>query len=261
MSELRLQQRAFRLAVVTDDTAVELFACGSSDPQRRLQIYRHAYRSRLTDALAANYPALVRALGDEAFAGLAAQYIDARPSCKPSIRWFGDALDDFVGQHDVLPHPALRDLLRLEWAICCAFDAADAQLAMRDEFAQLAPAAWPALRLPLHPSASLLDLEWNVEPLWQALTRDAEAGVERAVPEPAAQRHSLVVWREGLVPKWRSLDSVEALCLRAIQRGETFADLCGMVVQEIDAESAPARVVGWLQRWLADGLIARDQPG
>lgn len=261
MSELRLQQQAFRLAVVTDDPAVELFAAGASNPQRRLQIYRHAYRSRLIGALAANFPALVRALGDEAFAELALEYIEARPSRKPSIRWFGDALEAFVEQRDLLPYPALRDLLRLEWAICGAFDAADAPLATRDDLVQLAPEAWPALRLALHPSATLLDLEWAVEPLWQALTRDAEAGVEQALPEPVAHRHSSVVWREGLVPKWRSLDSVEALCLRAVQRGETFSDLCAVAAQRMDAQSAPDGVVGWLQRWLADGLVAGDQAG
>ena len=255
---LRLQQQAFRLAVVRGDAADELFAAGMIDPARRLRIYRHAYRSRLTDALAANYPALARALGDEAFSELATRYIDARPSCKPSIRWFGDTLDEFVGQHEALSHPALRDLLRLEWAICCAFDAADAPLATREHFAHLAPEAWPTLQLKLHPSASPLDLAWNVEPTWLALTRDAEAGLEQALPEPVEHRHAVVVWREGLTPKWRSLDAAEAKCLRALQRAETFAELCAIAAQQIDPECAPVRVVGWLQRWLADGLIARD---
>lgn len=258
MTELRRQQQAFRLAVVADGAAAGLFSAGRSDPLRRLQIYRHAYRSRLTDALAANYPALARALGDEAFAELAAQYIDARPSRKSSIRWFGDALEDYVDQHAVLSHPALRDLLRLEWAICCAFDAADAPLATRDELARRAPETWPALRFELHPSVSLLHLDWNVEPIWQALTRDAEAGVERVLPEPVEHRHSLVIWREGLTPKWRSLEASEAECLRALPRRETFAELCGIAAQRIDAERAPAVVVGWLQGWLANGLIARD---
>lgn len=261
MNPLRRLQQAFSRAVVSGEPAVELFAAGASDPLRRLQIYRHAYRSRLTEALAANYPALARALGDQAFAELAAQYIDARPSRNPSIRWFGDALDDYVGQHDVLPHPALRDLLRLEWAICLAFDAADAALATRDDFAQLAPEAWPALRLRLQPSASLLELEWTVEPTWQALVRDAEAGLERALPEPVAHRHALLVWREGLAPKWRSLGAAEGLCLRAVQRSATFAELCAATGEQMDGQLAPACVAGWLQRWLADGLLVRDQPG
>ncbi|HNH12398.1 MAG TPA: DNA-binding domain-containing protein, partial [Rhodocyclaceae bacterium] len=116
MAALRQQQQAFRGAVV-DVPDTTLFAQGASDPARRLDIYRHAYRSRLTEALAANYPVLARALGDEAFAQLALQYIDARPSRHASIRWFGDQLGAFCDEHpDALPHPALRDLIKLEWA-------------------------------------------------------------------------------------------------------------------------------------------------
>lgn len=257
MTALRQQQQAFRGAIVAEpDTA--LFARGASDPARRLDIYRHAYRSRLAEALAANYPVLARALGDDAFAGLAAQYIDARPSHHASIRWFGDQLGAFCDETaDVLPHPALRDLVKLEWAVCSAFDAADAPLATRDELMQLAPDAWPALRLKFHPSVALLELAWGVEPIWQALSRDMEAGVERDVPEPQQNAHAIVVWRQALTPKWRSLDATEARCLAAALRGDTFAQWCDVAAAQLDPASAPPAVVGWLQVWLTDGLIAR----
>jgi len=258
MAALRQQQQAFRGAVV-DEPDTTLFAHGASDPARRLEIYRHAYRSRLTEALAANYPVLARALGDEAFAQLALQYIDARPSRHASIRWFGDELGNFCDEHpDALPHPALRDLIKLEWAICSAFDAADALLATRNDLMQLAPDAWPALRLDFHPSVALLELAWGVEPIWQALSRDMEAGVEREVPEPQAHAHAIVVWRQGLTPKWRSLDATESLCLAAAIRGEAFAQWCDLAAARLDPASAPAAVVGWLQGWLQDGLIARN---
>jgi hypothetical protein len=262
MSALRSQQQAFRRAVV-DEPATDLFAAGSSDPQRRLEIYRHAYRSRLTDALAANYPVLARALGDQAFARLALQYIDARPSRHASIRWFGDQLGAFCDEcgelrGDLLPHPALRDLIRLEWAICGAFDAADAPLATRADLMPLAPAAWPALRLRFHPSVEMLELGWCVEPIWQALSRDIDDGLERDVPEPRANRHAIVVWRQQLTPKWRSLDAVEAVCLAAALRGERFGQCCELAANRLADFDAPAAMAGWLQGWLAEGLIARD---
>ncbi len=257
MAALRQQQQAFRGAVV-DVPDTTLFAQGASDPARRLDIYRHAYRSRLTEALAANYPVLARALGDEAFAQLALQYIDARPSRHASIRWFGDQLGAFCDEHpDALPHPALRDLIKLEWAICSAFDAADAPLATRDDLLQRAPDAWPALRLEFHPAVALLELAWGVEPIWQALSRDMEAGVEREVPEPQEHAHAIVVWRQALTPKWRSLDATEARCLAAALRGDNFAQWCDLAAARIASADAPAAVVGWLQNWLADGLVAR----
>lgn len=254
---LQAQQQAFRRAVVAEPHTA-LFAAGTVEPRRGLEVYRHAYRSRLTEALAANYPALARAMGDESFAGLAQRYIDARPSRHASIRWFGDRLAAFCEEcGDVLPHPALHDLVRLEWAICCAFDAADAPLAAADDLSKHAPDAWPRLRLRFHPSVSLLDLAWAVEPIWQALSRDIDEGVEREVPEPQPNIHSIVVWRQQLTPKWRSLDSVEAACLGGALRGEGFAQWCALAAGRLGEAAAPT-VVGWLRGWLADGLIARD---
>lgn len=268
MKALRSQQQAFRRAVVAGPDpdpgrGFALFAKGAADTARRLEIYRHAYRSRLSDALAANYPVLARALGDEAFEGLARRYIDARPSRHASIRWFGDELGEFCDQAggqegaDPLPHPALRDLIRLEWAICSAFDAADVPLATRDELIGLATEDWPALRLRFHPSVALLDLEWGVEPIWQALSNDIDQGVEREVPEPHRHRHDIVVWRQALTPKWRSLDGVEAACLAAALRGASFAQWCELAAAQLEDGAAPA-AAGWLQGWLADGLIARS---
>jgi hypothetical protein len=50
---VRLAQPARRIVSLAPHITETLFAAGAGDPQRRLQIYRHAYRSRLTDALAA----------------------------------------------------------------------------------------------------------------------------------------------------------------------------------------------------------------
>ncbi|WP_163367521.1 HvfC/BufC N-terminal domain-containing protein, partial [Klebsiella aerogenes] len=81
-----------------------------------LQVYRHAYRARLAEALADNYTVLARALGDEAFDALAQAYLAAHPSRHPSIRWFGAALADFmaVAGDELVPHPGLVDLARMD---------------------------------------------------------------------------------------------------------------------------------------------------
>lgn len=262
MSSLRWQQQAFQRAVVGEpdlDADQALFAAGACDPARRLEIYRQAYRSRLTEALAANYPVLARALGDQSFAELARQYIAARPSRHASIRWFGDRLGAYCDESEgALPHPALRDLISLEWAICSAFDAADAELATREHLLSLAAEDWPALRLRFHPSVAVLELGWGVEPIWQALSRDLDEGIEHQVPQPRSHNHAIVVWRQELTPKWRSLDQVEAVCLAAALRGDDFSRWCELAAAQLDAVAAPAAVVGWLQRWLAEGLIARN---
>ena len=65
----------------------------------RLRIYADAYRLRLTDALAHNYPCLQQLLGAEAFAALAQRYLDEHPSTSVSVRWFGHQLAAELSSH------------------------------------------------------------------------------------------------------------------------------------------------------------------
>src|SRR5579862_3161955 len=66
----------------------------------RLQIYSNAYRFRLIEALASNYPVLQKYLGADSFQELAIQYIDEHPSTFRSIRWFGNQLENFLREHN-----------------------------------------------------------------------------------------------------------------------------------------------------------------
>jgi len=52
--------------------------------------------TRLVEALQTNYPALLRLIGEHDFAQLASQYIAAHDSRHFSIRYYGDALAEFL---------------------------------------------------------------------------------------------------------------------------------------------------------------------
>lgn len=254
-STLAGQQRAFCRALIDSEFPRSLFAEGAKGSRpKRLGIYQGAYRGRLAEALRANYPMLHLVLGDEDFARLAGDFIASCPSRRPSIRWFGERLEEYLTERqDLLPHPALLDLVRLEWALCLAFDAADLQILTPKDLAGLAAEDWPRLRLELHPSASLVDLKWEVEPIWQALKADANAQTS----PPAELDHVIVVWRKDLSPHWRSVSAMEALCLLAIGDGRDFAFLCEGAAQFVGSEQAAAEVVGLLQLWLADRLLVK----
>jgi hypothetical protein len=249
---LARQQQALRRAIVGDapDTADALLRDGAP----LLPVYRHAYRARLAAALRDNHDTLARAMGDEAFDTLASAYVDACPSRTPSIRWFGAGLADFMAAHEPLvPHPAFIDLARMDWALRGAFDAPDAPLLSAQDLSALAPDGWPELVLRLHPSVRLLQLEWAIGPAWKALQAEEEADL----PEPQRAPHLLVVWRPVLETRWRSAQSaLEARLLQALPQGQTFAALCESAAQAVGDDAAAASVVGLLQQWLAEGLLA-----
>ncbi len=247
-------ERSFQEAILTGRPLSGLLAGGAGRAAGGFSVYREAYRARLTAALRDNFPVLLRALGDEAFAALASTYIDAHPSQHRSIRWFGDSLVEHLAcTSEQLPHPALVDLARMDWAMRAAFDAAEAPLLTRDEIMTMAPASWPGRRYRPVPSLRIIDLAWRVEPVWHALNDDPEA----STGAPQRLSHTLLVWRRQLDCRWRAADNREGAALRAVADGATFAECCSLLV-DADDPQAPHKVVGFLGQWIDEGLLAKD---
>ena len=252
--ELAAQQRQFAAAVVGDGATTTLLTRRATGAGARVDVYRHAYRARLTEALRGNYAVLHRVLGDEAFGELAKAYLQARPSIRPSIRWFGDDLVDFM-RSSAVPHPSLIDLARMEWSLSVSFDSADATVLTPADLMAIAPTLWPSLRFEAHPSVALLWLDWSVEPVWRTLTDDEHAQAD--APEPSS--HPLLVWRQQLETRWRSLPDNEAALLQNCLRGQDFAQLCEQAVA-FAGDDAAAFAAGALRRWVEDGLLTRLRP-
>lgn len=231
--------------------------------ERGLQVYRQAYLARLREALADNYGVFARALGDGAFARIADAYAGAHPPTGFSVRSHGEHLDAFLAgeprDHDgtpLLPHPALRDLARMDRALRDAFDAPDAPVLTAAALAAVPAEAWPELQLRLLPSARRVTLEWSVEAAWHAIDA-APPGQEPELPEPHPLAHTLLVWRPDLGNRWRSLEPAEDALLATLESGNTLAGLCEQLeILHGDAAQAGVAVNHCLHQWLADGCLA-----
>lgn len=254
MNTLAAQQQSLHAAVAFAASAENLLRVA---PGREplLRIYQHAYRARLIAALRDNFGVLPRAMGDAAFDALAWAYVQAHPSRQPSIRWLGEQLPEFMAQRpELVPHPALIDLARMEWALRSAFDAPDATPLRAEALAAVAADDWPALVLRFHPSLQLLTLQWQVEPAWRAL-HDA-ADHEPELDAPAATEHALLVWRPKLETRWRSAHSaLEAQLLQAALAGQSFGALCELAAALLGEGQAAAAAVDALRQWVGEGLL------
>jgi hypothetical protein len=254
MNRLAAQQRALAQAITAKTPAVPgtLLRLTPQGEAPHLDIYRHAYRARLTDALRENYPVLHRLLGDDTFDEMAEAFIAARPSHQPSIRWFGSELADFLNSTpEHAPHPAAGDLARMEWALCTAFDAADARPLNSDALRDIAAEDWPTLRFTAHPSLRLVPLAWNIEVLWSALSADENADTEA----PEALQHHLVIWRHEGRTQWRAMADDEAGILADCLRGEVFATWCENAAAN-HGDNAAAKVAGYLRLWIDSDMLA-----
>jgi hypothetical protein len=252
MNAVYLLQSEFQAALLQDHAAPEglLKPYGAA----RFDVYRNAYRSRLRGALRENFEVLPLVMGDEDFDALANAYIDAHPSTHYSLRWFGHVLSAFMAQHDdLVPHPAMVDLARMEWALRTAFDADSVDAIAPDALSGVRADDWPGLRLGLHPSVQLLAMQWAIGPVWHALKISEQEGV----PPPDAMDHHLLVWRRGLRTQWKSLKSAETMFVQCLQADNTFGEICEALAEMVGEDLAPPTAASVLRELVSNGVIAR----
>lgn len=254
MTELSRLQGAFQAYIRERDPAMleHVVSTPGASAQQRLEIYAQAYRLRLLETLATDFPGLHTLLGDAQFEQLGRDYIDAHPSRHPSIRWFGEGLEAFLSEHSPYrEQPALAELARFEWAQGEAFDGAEAATVDIEALAAIAPERWSDLKVELHPALQLLELRWNVAVVWQSLDAGEQPPALSAAPAPV----TWLMWRQALQPHWRSLSDEEVWALRQALAGATFGAVCEGLQRWLTAEEIPLRAAGFIKQWVSDGLV------
>jgi hypothetical protein len=218
----------------------------------RLRIYSDAYYSRLTEALASNFPALAELLGERDFERLAAQYIATHDSRFASIRYYGDELAQFLATEPrYRPVPLLADLARWEWTMAAVFDSPDADPIDASALSGKAPADWASMRLTFHPSVHVLEFAWNAPQIWKAVID----GTQR--PQAAVSREPIpwLLWRHEMKERYRALNSAEEDALATALSGEAFGDVCAVMCAHFKEEEAPAEAAGFLRSWVESGMV------
>jgi len=194
MPTLREYQRAMGRYLLGD--AVEADVEIISDAPR-LAIYRNTCRSTLTRALALNFPAVRRVVGEDFFEAAAASFISAHPPVSAYLNDYGEPLADFLS---AWPPAAglvyLADLARLEWAVSRALHAAERARLRGARLESLALAAADArtaaqLAFVRHPSVGTLRLRYPVDAIWRAVLERDEAAMT-AVDLAAGPVHLLI---------------------------------------------------------------------
>jgi hypothetical protein len=221
--------------------------------QRRLAIYYDAYRSRLIEALSADFDALLAVLGEEAFARACRAYVEATPSALRNVRWYGGHLAAFLRETPPWQErPWLADIAQFEWTLTLAFDAAEAPHVRFEDLAALPGDAWATLGFRLHPSVRMIELRANAP----AIRKAVDAGAPAPEPELADEAVTWLVWRKDLSSHFRSLSAPEAWVLRGVRQGLSFPEICEGLCDRIAPEEAAGAAAGWLRTWVDDQLIA-----
>jgi Putative DNA-binding domain len=234
-------QRAFMAHTLTGDAAVEPMV--TPDHWRGLPVYSYAYRATLRAALRDTFEKTALWLGDDVFNAAADAYIDAHPARSWTLADYGDRFADHLAQ--AMPDdPEFAELAWLDGALRHAFAAG----ALRPvDQAALAAVDWETTRLTLAPHLAFCSIETNVIDVWNGLP-DAPVATAR-LDAPIG----LIVWRNDLIPQFRSADPVEIVALSLLADGHSFANMCAAL--EAEGHGDAALIGGLLSGWLGDRLV------
>ncbi|MCC7385818.1 MAG: putative DNA-binding domain-containing protein [Deltaproteobacteria bacterium] len=225
-----------------------------SDPRlsaaERLGIYHYAYRARLIECLADDYPAVEHALGEQGFETLARRYIDRYPSRGPNLNHFGRSLAELAeGQDGWLPnHRFIADLARLEWAMVEVLHASlGAPLALA-ALEAIPPERWADVRLTPSPALRFLTFRHPVNAYLQCFRTDQATRIPSAEwSATAVYRQGFTIWRMDFT---RPMAAVLDALLREAPLGEAMEHLDG-ADPKLEGD---VRV--WFREWVSGGFFA-----
>jgi len=258
--QLRALQLRFQdyLEGRSEDFEQDIISTADAKAEHRLAAYYNAYRIRLIDCLATDFPGLQKTLGEEAFEYLILDYLKIHPSEQPSVRWAGQHMVDFLTQSQYENSEFLSELALFEWTQGLCFDAPESEVLFTlDDMAQLDPALWPSVSLSFHPSVRWLDLHWNAAPYWVALDQPDGEPIQ---PQYNTLPARWLMWRKKHKPNWRSLEAPEAWAIEAAYNGANFAELCEGLLEWIGEDTVALTAAGYLKQWIHDDLISAVDP-
>ncbi|MCB1484394.1 MAG: putative DNA-binding domain-containing protein [Hyphomicrobiaceae bacterium] len=228
------------------------------DKETLFDVYRDAYRLRLVGILRHDFERLHTFMGDKAFDTLAREFIETHPSHDPNARWYGVAFPEFVALHPrCTDHPVIGALAQLEGFLNDIFDAADTPPLTLDDLASFAPEDFGRLSFTPHPTARRIDTNFDLNAIWCALAADEPP----PDAHPLAAPQSLLIWRQDLDSHFRVLGAEERMMWDEACKGVSFGVLCEMAATFDDPDGAPLRAAGYLQSWIASGLLADARLG
>jgi hypothetical protein len=222
----------------------------------RLAIYGDAYRARLVECLADDYPALQHALGQDVFEALCLRYIERHPSTSPNLNSFGRHMAKFCRDAERSSLEFGADMAALEWAMVEVLHAPSAEKLDLATLATVPAERWATARFAPSQTVRVLAFAYPVNAYFQAFRTDQSP----KVPAPgwsatAVFRDGATIWRMDL---GRAKHDLLMMLFDGTPLGPALDTLAagGHV-----SEGEGAKVMVWFRDWVKYGFFARIEPG
>ncbi|HEY0802457.1 MAG TPA: DNA-binding domain-containing protein [Steroidobacteraceae bacterium] len=217
------------------------------DAASRLAVYHNAYRMQLLACLRDTFEKTWSWLGDTAFDRAGLHHIERHPPNSWTLGDYGRDFGETLGE--LYPEdPEVSEIAWLDWNLRRAFDGANAASI---EPNQIASVDWDRARLRLAPTLNVTAITTNCASIWTALAESKSPPAATLLETPMALR----VWRQGLRPRYRSIDPEEHRALRMALGDDSFGTICSKLAAGCEVGTAAEAAGAMLSSWLQDGLI------
>jgi hypothetical protein len=217
------------------------------DAASRLAVYHHAYRMQLLTCLRDTFEKTRSWLGDTAFDRAGLHHIERHPPDSWTLADYGRHFGETLGE--LYPEdPEVREIAWLDWNLRRAFDGPNAASI---ELNQIASVDWDRARLRLAPTLNVTAVTTNGASIWTALAENRAPPAAALLETPVALR----VWRQGLTPRYRSIDPEEHRALQMARSDDSFGTICSKLAAGCEVATAAKAAGAMLGSWLQDGLI------
>ena len=233
-------------------------ALGSVD---RLAVYGNAYYARLIECLAAEFPSVRQAVGEEAFSGFVFGYLQEYPSTSYTLSDLGAGFADYLAdsrpeRESQQPDWAdfLVDVATLERLYSDVFDGpGEEELSMlnAEQLVAIPQERWGEVRFETAPSLRLVELRFPAQEFITAVRKR----VTSTFPDPVPTR--LAVNRREYIVRRRSVQRLPFELLGRLQNGETLGQAIENAVATSDADTNDwsSRLRQWFREWTAAGYF------
>ena len=250
-----------------DDVVCRSQRLSSAD---RLRIYGNAYFARLLECLRAEFPAMVKVLGEEAFDGLAFGYLLEHPSQSYTLTRLAAALPEHLAKTRPPREPDgdqnspdfadfLIDLAILERTYSEVFDGPGPEQALPlkpSDLEGLSVEQFAESRLVLHDCVRLLSLRFPVHEYATAIRHGENSDFPTALPT------FLVVTRRDYIVRRFEVSPIQFALLAALQRRSSVGEalLAIRPHDETDLAQLATDLRRWFGEWASASLFQRLIP-
>ncbi|MBF5039856.1 DUF692 family protein [Methylophilus sp. 13] len=216
-------------------------------PEAQLSVYTEAYRYRLFDVVAEDYPVLAHYLTPPVFDRLLWDFIAAVQPDHFNIGRFALKLPAFI-QIALPKHGFAHALCQLETLVAQMMDPAETPVLEASQLHGLTPDGLMDLQLMPRAALSLAHFSHGVNAYYQAVMDEVPTPMDEAVDEYlVVYRHEDVVWR-------MTLEAQEFALLSTLFGGATV----GEALAGLDDAAGP-EVMAYFSKWMRNGLLAATQ--